>query len=78
MIQYVCDNCGEIIEDEENMEWNDVVHQRCLGCVQEEEDLEHEARSCEDNNTYHRLPRPRFYRNGKVMLDKNKNIMYDK
>lgn len=38
MIRYECNVCGELIEDEENMEYTDVLYQRCADCVKAEEE----------------------------------------
>ncbi len=38
MIKYECNECGEIIEDEENMVWHDTTNQVCQECHEKEED----------------------------------------
>lgn len=37
MIRYECNECGEIIEDEESMLWVDITCQYCEECRKEEE-----------------------------------------
>lgn len=40
MIRYECNVCGELIEDEENMIWNDITSQVCKECNDKEKEEE--------------------------------------
>lgn len=49
MIRYECNECGELIDDEDNMKWVDVMTQYCPQCFQEMQNEENNEQIDEVN-----------------------------